>query len=220
MKNNLYTFIILVLLYSCNNSIKTESVEIHNISKFDSIKTGYGGFFVFEDTINLTTLLSNESQKIKPLAHTELNDPLGDLYMEDTLKLFAEFCQCGEFGGNKEYINVYRAEKYLECIIITDTVSCRYDKNGKKYFRISQEKYQLTESSINAIVDYLELLMRYSLKDKEWHANVAGYFSAEIIRNVDYRKDFSIDVFDSEGQWIYFDILKNEIKTTANILYK
>ena len=62
--------------------------------------------------------------------------------------------------------------------------------------------------------------MRYSLKDKEWHANVAGYFSAEIIRNVDYRKDFSIDVFDSEGQWIYFDILKNEIKTTANILYK
>lgn len=200
---------ILGLFYNCNNSSNTKLLGIQNVSKSDSIKTGYGRYFVFEDTINLTSLLSSESQKIKPLNHTKLSDPLGEL--DDTLKLFAEFCQCGEFGGNKEYINIYRAGKYLECLIIKDSVSCRYDINGKKYFRISQEKFRLEESSIDAIVDYIELLMRYSLKDKERHANVAGYFSAEIIRNVDYRKDLSIDLFDSESQWIYFDILKNEI---------
>lgn len=79
MKNYLYILIIWVFLYSCNNYRNTESVGIQNVSKFDSIKTGYGEYLVFEDTINLTSLLSNESQKIKPLAHTELNNPLGEL---------------------------------------------------------------------------------------------------------------------------------------------
>ncbi len=94
-----------------NNSSNTESAGIQNISKYDSIITGYGGYLAFEDTINLTFLLSTESKKNKPLDNTELSDPLGELYRNDTLKLLAEFCQCGEFGGNKEYINIYRAEK-------------------------------------------------------------------------------------------------------------
>ncbi|MDT8413228.1 MAG: hypothetical protein RQ875_12245 [Vicingaceae bacterium] len=161
-------------------------------------------------------MLNLESIKETPLDNTRSQELLGDLGRKDTLKIFAEFTQCGEFGGNREYINIYRGDSTLECRIVKDSVVCHFDSNGKKFFRIENKTYTISKSTTKAITNYLELLVRYSLKEKEWFANVAGYFSANITRGVDYRKDFSVDVFDSEGHWIYFDILKNEIKTTSN----
>ena len=189
------------------------------IVNYDSIKVGYGGHLLYNNDINPTDMLTKEAEKPKPLERTIHKSLLGDIGGKDTLKIFAEFSQCGEFGGNREYLNVYRNDSILECRIIKDSVVCRYDENGQKFFRVEDKTYSLSKSGEKAVVDYLELLLRYTLKEKEWYANAAGYFSATINRGK-YMKDFSVDVFDSEMEWIYFDLLKNEIKTTANKSYK
>ena len=218
MKKELYILLVLIVAFSCNNSSHNVSIAKQNNSSnesgttYDSIKSGYGGYIVFVDSLNLTSTLSIECKKVKPLDWNGSRESLGDLFGNDTLKLFAEFCQCGEFGGDKEYILIYRVDTNLKCIIIKDSVSCHFDK----YYRISEERFPLSESSTAAVVDYLELLLRYSFIDKVWDSNVAGYFSASLERGDDNRKDISMDVYDSECKWIYFDILKHEIKTAAN----
>lgn len=214
-------FIFLVILTSCSVPVMDRKESSGNstedtIVQYDSLITGYGGHIIFEYKKNLTELLSTESKKETPLDHTSSLELLGDLNRDDTLKIFAEFAQCGEFGGNREYIYVYRADSTFESRIMKDSVVCHSNQNEKKIIRIENETYSLSKTASKAITDYLELLLRYSLKEKEWHTNVAGYFSASITRGVNYRRDFSIDVFDSEGLWIYFDILKNEIKVSGN----
>ncbi|QHT65554.1 hypothetical protein GXP67_02180 [Rhodocytophaga rosea] len=212
----------LVILTSCNSSTNRDLKNEQRDSSasaiiYDSLKIAYGRYVKFDKSMNATTLLTTECRKDQPLDHTQSNQALGDLGRNDTLKLYAEFVDCGEFGGNREYINVFRKDSILECTLIQDSVVCNFDEYGRKYFRKAQQTLPLSESASQSITDYLELLLRYSLKGSELHSHAAGYFSATITRGVDYRKDFSFDVYDSEGQWIYFDILKNEIKTSANI---
>lgn len=208
-----------VIALSCNNSKHNDLTSAQDLdklieSKKDSIAMGYGGFLVVDDSVVLTSILSSECRRSKPFYNGKSFNPLGDIYRNDTLRLFAEFCQCGEFGGNRENILIYRVDSTFECLITKDSVACRFDENGHKYFRIFNEKYPLYESSMVVVIDYLELLLRYSLRSIEKDAPVAGYFSATMHRGVDFRKDLSIDMYDVEVNWIYFDILKHEIQTS------
>lgn len=181
----------------------------------DSLKTGYGGYILFEKDYNVSELLYSESKKDFPLNHTKTKNLLGSISNRDTLKLTALYTQCGEFGGNRETILIFRPNSSLVCRVVKDSVYCGYEDKEQKYFQVSNDKYRLSNNAAKAVTDYIELLFRYSLKEKEWHSNVARYFSASIHRSVDYRKDFSVDVFDPEGEWIYFDVLKNEIKSSG-----
>lgn len=217
MKKYCYIFLISIIALSCNNSQHNDNATAQDFdtlteSKKDSIAMGYGGYLVIDDSVVLTSILSSECRRSMPLYNGKSFNPLGDIYRNDTLRLFAEFCQCGEFGGNRENILIYRVDTTFECLITKDSVACRSDGNGKKYFRVFSEKYPLYESSMFVVIDYLELLLRYSLMSIEKEVPVAGYFSATMLRGVDFRKDFSIDLYDAEVNWIYFDILKHELQ--------
>ena len=219
MKKYCYIFLLSIIALSCNN-LKHKDItsaqypDTLTESKKDSIAMGYGGYLVIDDSVVLTSILSSECRRSKPLYSGKSFSPLGDIYRNDTLRLFAEFCQCGEFGGNRENILIYRVDSTFECLITKDSVACRFDGNGKKYFRVFSEKYPLYESSMFVVVDYLELLLRYSLMSIEKEVPAAGYFSATMFRGVDFRKDFSIDLYDAEANWIYFDILKHELQNS------
>lgn len=64
-------------------------------------------------------------------------------------------------------------------------------------------------------MDYLELLLRYSLRNKDWDLNISGIFTATLINSVNNEKILKIELHDPEGTWFQFDILKEIIETTA-----
>lgn len=222
MKNIWFIILILGILLGCRNSNKKSSSILLNEnhktfnSKLDSIKLGNGGYLIFDDTTDFASFLSKECRKRNPLENSIKLHSLGDIYEKDTLKLSAEFCQCGEFGGNKEYIIVYRNKKSLECQIITDSVVCHHEQEPAKYYRIFAAKYKINQKSAEAIVNYLELLLRYSIRDKDMKTAASSNFNATIYNSAFNRETLKIELFDNEGIWVEFDLLKSIIKTSAN----
>lgn len=215
MRNKLLPIILFALLLSCNNSLRngndlTNKNNETALNVLDSIKGG-NGYIYFPKSMDPLSILKKECKRENPLDHKNVKSALGELLKGDTLNLSAVFSQCGEFGGDKEYILIFNSNTNIDCIVMKDSVSCRDETGNQKFYRIIKNQYTLNDSQSESIVDYIELLTRYSLMEKVNHPTVSNYFSATIIRNVKYRKDFSVDIFDSDGLWLYFDILWNEI---------
>lgn len=219
MKIILLPVILIAFLISCNNSHREKTDQFNSkndtaTNEFDSIKGG-NGFIYFPKSIDPVLTLKEECIRSNPLNHENVKSALGELLSGDTLILAAIFCQCGEFGGDKEKIVIFRSDTNFDCILVRDSVRCRDENGNHKFYRTMNNHYTLSKTQTNIIADYIELLTRYSLMEKVNHNLVSSYFSATIIRNANYRKDFSIDLYDTDGSWPYFDILKNEIMKNA-----
>jgi len=87
---------------------------------------------------------------------------LGNLY-SDTLVLFAQFSECGEFGGHKEWFKIFKESDTVKCIMLYDSVNCNTAENDpSRFFRLTSATYVLSRTQEKEIVQYLGELNKLS----------------------------------------------------------
>ncbi|MBO0359989.1 hypothetical protein J0X19_18660 [Hymenobacter sp. BT186] len=108
---------------------------------------------------------------------------IGNISYGDTLFIYAQYSECGEFGGHRELIKVYLSDEgdvrerlgYVEfrqrpftADFFLDTIGCSY-RADRKYFLEKQKVLSVDDEK--AIVRYMHALLNYSLKDlRTFHA--------------------------------------------------
>tara|TARA_B100000678_G_C18214016_1_gene504569 strand:+ start:1201 stop:1677 length:477 start_codon:yes stop_codon:yes gene_type:complete len=144
--------------------------------------------------------------------------PLGELYLGDTLILFARYSECGEFGGHKEWLKIFSDDSALKCKVIYDSVNCDSPTETMTFARLENSIFQMTKTAQSATVNYLNELtqMRFLRQEPDFH--VGNLYSAVVRSSMDWEQDTTYEVWwwDQSLKWTEFQKLKNEIKTTAN----
>ena len=103
----------------------------------------------------------------------------GSLY-SDTLILLAEYADCGEWGGHREWLKIHRDKEITKVTFVYDSVVCRYNNEGKKYFQTEKSVYTINKSLQQEIIYYLFDLNRMTLLYQEMLANAANSYKAYI----------------------------------------
>lgn len=125
----------------------------------------------------------------------------------DTLTLYAEYADCGEWGGHIEKIYLTSKEADLWVTFYKDTVSCDNDPNTTRK-KIIEQSQILKSIDRNKVVKYINNFMLESKKEQEPFSNAANYF--RIINN-----DTTFEFIDWKMDWKEFEVLRNEIAPTA-----
>lgn len=132
-------------------------------------------------------------------------NPLGYLYQNDTLVLSARFAECGEFGGHKEKILVYRTYKneyFARIIIDSIDLDCPPDFEENAL----QTKDTLLKINIEkekAIHKYLDKLYKRSTSNKiTLHA--AEYYGAS-------KRGFMLNSDEQPNKWNEFKKLRKTL---------
>src|SRR5690606_31208784 len=104
-----------------------------------------------------------------------------------------------------------------KAIFIYDSVVCRHQNEGKKYFQTEKIVYTIDKDLQQEVLYYLFDLNRMTLLEQEMVANAANLFSASINHRKDLPQFFSYDISftDWSFKWNHFQKLKEKIKTTA-----
>ena len=144
----------------------------------------------------------------------------GSLY-SDTLILLAEYADCGEWGGHREWLKIHRDKEITKVIFVYDSVVCRYKNEGKKYFQTEKSVYTINKSLQQEIIYYLFDLNRMTLLDQEMLANAANSYQAYIKSGSDLPLllEYEISFIDWSFRWNHFQTLKKKIQTNANNVY-
>ena len=144
----------------------------------------------------------------------------GSLY-SDTLILLAEYADCGEWGGHREWLKIHRDKEITKVIFVYDSVVCRYKNEGKKYFQTEKSVYTINKSLQQEIIYYLFDLNRMTLLDQEMLANAANSYQAYIKSGSDLPLllEYEISFIDWSFRWNHFQTLKKKILTNANNVY-
>ena len=144
----------------------------------------------------------------------------GSLY-SDTLILLAEYTDCGEWGGHREWLKIHRDIELTKVTFIYDSVVCRYNNEGKKYFQTEKSVYTINKSLQQEIIYYLFDLNRMTLLEQEMMANAANSYQAYIKNGSDLPLllNYQISFIDWSFSWNHFQRLKKKIQTNANNVY-
>jgi hypothetical protein len=105
---------------------------------------------------------------------------LGSLY-RDTLILTAELSECGEWGGNREFIKVFREQRVTKCIILHDSADCANFDRKTRYMRTDSSFFILERSDEKAIIKYMHDLTELSFFNQYPLANAMHIYSAKIV---------------------------------------
>ena len=91
---------------------------------------------------------------------------LGHLYYADTLILSAQFADCGEFGGHKEYLKIYSYKKKYNCLYLNKKIDC--DKSYTDFVQVDSTLFELSKVDQEHILNYMNDLMRISMLHQDW----------------------------------------------------
>ena len=114
----------------------------------------------------------------------EYSTPLNIINQKDMLKIVVQRSDCGEWGGNKEYIYLQRNDSDKICArFILDTISCDkiIEKNGYGVLDDSLRKIVVDTSKVLSINEevliskMLQRILELYLKN-EVHSNAGSYF--------------------------------------------
>jgi hypothetical protein len=112
----------------------------------------------------------------------------------DTLKLFAKYTDCGEWGGHHEYLLIYR-ESNLILRYSRDSVQC----SEPNVFRTKLPDIvkSLDNTSRRAIEEYILLVDRLSREPQRTGSNaINGFYVLVGDKEVRYLDSFDWDEFD------------------------
>lgn len=143
----------------------------------------------------------------------EDNSVLGDIRHSTQLEFFAYFVECGEFGGHKEKIIMYRDDKneilYIDFLI--DTATCSF------YDTLNFQKSQtviLGEKQEQAVANYLQNLLERSLTNQFPVCHVTEFYKA--IKYSDFTPDYIdttmiLEYHSCSENWQSFQSLKKNL---------
>lgn len=137
-----------------------------------------------------------------------LKSPIVDSIKQgDTLTLFAEFADCGEWGGHIEKVVLTKKNNDLWVTFYKDSVSCDNDPDVNR--KVILEQSQILQSDDrNKIVNYIDKFMLESKREQKPLSNACNYF--RIIS-----KDTILEFDDWKMDWKEFRLLRDEM-TDAN----
>lgn len=139
----------------------------------------------------------------------------GKLYL-DTLVLGAQFSECGEWGGHREWLKIYMDQRNItKAIFIKDSVVCRFKNQGKKYFRVENSVFTIEKNLQQEISNYLLDLNRMTFMEQVMYANAANSYSANIksgAGGIPKLFNYNISFYDLSFKWDHFERLRDKIK--------
>lgn len=118
--------------------------------------------------------------------HTISISPLERLVYHDTLKLFVQFANCGEWGGHHEYINVFKDSlNKTKATLTIDSVNCERYSEDQTFSKtrnifIKAEKY-INEYDEERISKFLQYLVECNLHEQGF-SNAGDYYE---VKNTD-----------------------------------
>lgn len=145
---------------------------------------------------------------------------LGKLYYSDTLVLSARFADCGEFGGHREYLNIFSDKEKKLCLLINKSIDCK--KSYKDYVKIDSTLFELSEKNEQNILEYILELTEVSMFEQDLSRNYSNFYEMKLNSGLSgepyfLKSPLMYVYFDDQSlKWPYFILLKNEIMTTAN----
>ncbi len=127
---------------------------------------------------------------------------LDNLNQGDTLTLYAQFADCGEFGGHIEKVEITKKENTFWKAFYKDTVSCETDpnQNRKKTIGLSE---QLTSRDRININTYIAKFKKAITREQNSISVSANLF--QIVT-----KDSTIQYIDWAKTWNEFKIIQNQ----------
>ena len=133
------------------------------------------------------------------------------LIITDTLKLSAYFDECGEFGGHREQIRIYKIEgtfpgdslDTLGADFLIDTVKCASD-NRKRIFSRMKTRI-LTGNDKRVILQYMGKLLVNALNET-WHSNAGKVYKVKC-----EMPEIDISYVDDGQNWNGFHEMKNSV---------
>ena len=135
-------------------------------------------------------------------------NPLNFLYQADTLTLSAYFSECGEFGGHKERIDIFRnsskREYFMNYVVDSIDVACPegFEENA---IVVTDEIIKLNLENEYAIMKYLDsLFARVLISKSPSHSN--DYFSAYTRYS-----GLRLTTAEPDKNWVEFKILVNQL---------
>ena len=181
--STLISILILILSFSCSNHIdlkeKNQELSDQNIRLRDSIDqlSVRPDFSGFPDSLRVDTT--------KGL--------FGNLY-GDTLILLAEYADCGEWGGHREWIKIHNDKDFTKVTFIYDSVVCRYNNEGKKYFQTEKTIYTIDKNLQQEVIYFLFDINRMTLLNQEMMANAANSYKVYIKSGYDLPLPFNFQI--------------------------
>ncbi|MFI2744335.1 hypothetical protein ACG2LH_16490 [Zhouia sp. PK063] len=208
----LWTLIaISILNVSCSNKVeleqKNKELTDQNLLLLDSINrlSFRPDFSGFPDSLRIDT-----TQGL-----------LGKIY-NDTLVILAEYADCGEWGGHREWLKIHKDKDLTKVTFTYDSVACRYKNEGKKYFQTEKTTYTIDKNLQQEVIYYLFDINRMTLLNQKVGSNAANSYEVYIKSSSDLPLLFNLQIsfIDWSFNWDHFQKLKNKIKTNANRSYK
>lgn len=170
------------------------------------------------DTQSLEHSSSKEGMSLDSLRIDNSKGPLGRLYQGDTLVLFAQYSECGEFGGHKEWMKIFSDNNVLKCQLIYDSIDRDSPGETLTVSRLDNSILQMTKTAQFSAIKYLNELTQMSFWSQEPDFHVGNLYSAVVRSSMQWEQDTIFEVWwwDQSLHWAGFQELKKKIKTTAN----
>ena len=133
------------------------------------------------------------------------------LIITDTLEMSAYFDECGEFGGHREQIRIYKIEgsvpgdslDTLGADLLIDTVKCASD-NRKRILDKTKTKI-LTSDDKRVILKYVSELLENALNET-WHSNAGKVYSVQC-----KMPKLAVSYLDDGQDWDGFYEMRNSV---------
>jgi len=135
--------------------------------------------------------------------HNPKSPFLDNIKQGDTLTLFAEYADCGEWGGHIEKLFVTKRGSDFWITFYKDTVSCKDDPNNNRKKIIEKSKLLATGDK-KQIIEYINNLLIECRKVPILISNASNNFRL-------INKDTSFQYNDYTMEWKEFSRLKNKI---------
>ena len=133
------------------------------------------------------------------------------LIINDTLRLSAYFDECGEFGGHRVQIRIFKIKgsmfgdslDTLGADFLIDTVKCASD-NSKRIFRKTKTKI-LTKNDKKVLLKYMSELLENALNET-WRTNAGKVYSVRC-----EMPKLNVSYLDDGQDWDGFYEMRNSV---------
>jgi len=191
--------------------------------------------FISCESKNDRESVTNENQNN---VDSEYENMLGVVSNADTIKIIVEFSECGEWGGHREWIHLFRESNgKIHAHLKVDTVSCdriitKYDRAYQAYYSdladeervIRQEKWKsLNNKDEQLISRFISRLLKLYLSHNYLNRNEDSLFiyrgAGKVIQvmNTNSTLDFTFYNSDNYSNTKYSK-MRDEIFGDANIV--
>lgn len=99
---------------------------------------------------------------------------LSNIYQYDSLTLFAEYKECGEWGGHSEIFKIYRDGKEIKATYTKDSVNC---KAGLTRKIIYEKRLDLSPRGQEWVIEYIQNLLSQNFINNPPLSNAGEYYS-------------------------------------------